>query len=58
MSKSVQGITSAPRNFVKSPVTPDAIARIQSSVAKQNGGGVPKDSYVGRMQKAAAKFSK
>ena len=30
------------------------VVRIQSTIAKSNGGGVPKHSYVGRMQKVVA----
>lgn len=55
MSKSARGGAQAPRSSVKSPTTPAAVARAQGAVARQNGGGVPKGSYVGRMQQAAAK---
>lgn len=58
MSKSARGAAPAPRNSVKSPITSAAVARVQGSVARQNGGGVPKGSYVGRMQQAAAKAPK
>jgi len=58
MSKSARGGTQARRRPVKSPITPEALARVQGAVAKQNGGGVPKGSYVGRMQKVAAKEAK
>ena len=34
--------------------TPSVVARIQRAVAVQNGGQVPKGSYVGRMQRAVA----
>lgn len=58
MSKSARSGVPAPRNSVKSPITSSAVARVQSAVARQNNGGVPKDSYVGRMQQAAAKAPK
>lgn len=51
MTKSARGAAPAPRASVKSPTTPAAVARVQSGVAGQNGGGVPKGSYVGRMQR-------
>ncbi|RUS35415.1 hypothetical protein BC938DRAFT_484019, partial [Jimgerdemannia flammicorona] len=38
----------------KTPMTPKAAARIQSSVAKQSGGGVRKDTFAARVQSAAA----
>lgn len=57
-SKSARGVASAPRTFVKSATTQSAVARVQSAVARQNGGGVPKDSYVGRMQQTVAKAPK
>jgi len=37
----------------KSPMTPEAAARIQSSTAKKNGCKVEKGSFVGRAQRAA-----
>lgn len=58
MSKSARGGVPVPRKTVKSPITSAAVARVQSAVARQNSGGVPKDSYVGRMQQAAAKAPK
>ncbi len=58
MSKSARGGAQAPRSSVKSPITPAAIARVQGAVARKNGGGVSKGSYVGRMQKAEAKAPK
>lgn len=54
MSKSARGAAPAPRASVKSPITPAAVARVQGAVARQNGGGVPKGSYVGRMQQTLA----
>lgn len=36
------------------PLTPIALRRIQGAVAKSNGGGVPKGSYVSRMQRHLA----
>lgn len=39
----------------KSPMTSEAAARIQSSVAKQNGGSIPKGSFAARAQSSAAK---
>lgn len=36
----------------KSPMTPEAAARIQSGTAKKNGGKVEKGSFVGRAQRA------
>ncbi|MDG5901560.1 hypothetical protein ACE02Y_13110 [Shewanella xiamenensis] len=41
----------------KAPMTPSAAARIQSSVAKSNGGTVPKGSFGSRAQSSAAKNS-
>lgn len=38
--------------------TPAAAARVQSAVASKNGGQVPKGSYAGRIQSAAAKGGK
>lgn len=35
-------------------ITPAAVARVQGAVAAQNGGQVPKGSYVGRMQRVVA----
>ncbi len=58
MSKSARGATPAPRSSAKSPTTPAVVARVQSGVARQNGGGVPKGSYVGRMQNIVAKAGK
>jgi len=37
----------------RNPTTPKAASRMQSGVAKDNGGTVPKGNYVGRIQKAA-----
>lgn len=39
----------------KSSMTPDAVARIHSSEAKQNGGSVTKGSFTARAQSSAAK---
>ena len=39
---------------VSNPITGAAVARVQSAVATQHGGGVPKGNYVGRMQRAVA----
>lgn len=39
----------------KSPMTPNAAARIQGATAKANGGVVPKGSFATRAQSAAAK---
>lgn len=36
------------------PMTPEAVARIQSSEAKAHGGGVPKDSFTSRAQRVVA----
>lgn len=58
MSKSARSVALAPRTFVKSPTTQAAVARVQGVVARQNGGGVPKGSYVGRMQQTVAKAPK
>lgn len=38
----------------KTPMTPEAAARIQSGTAKQNGGQVDKGSFSSRAQSAAA----
>lgn len=55
MSKSARGGAPAPRNSNKSPTTPAVVARVQGAVATRAGGGLPKGSYVGRMQRAASK---
>jgi hypothetical protein len=36
------------------PTTAAAVARMQSAVARANNGAVPKNSHVGRMQRAVA----
>jgi hypothetical protein len=41
----------------KTPMTPQAAARIQSATAKQNGGSVPKGSFAAKATSAAAKNS-
>ncbi|PSW26016.1 hypothetical protein C9I94_05545 [Photobacterium swingsii] len=41
----------------KTPMTPSAAARIQSTVAKANEGQVAKGSFAARAQSAAAKNS-
>lgn len=41
----------------KTPMTPEAASRIQSSTAKQNSGSVPKGSFAARAQSGAAKNS-
>lgn len=58
MSRSARGVANAPRTPIKSATSPAVIARVQSAVAKQNDGKVPKDSYVGRMQKTVSKGGK
>jgi len=58
MSKSASGGAIAPRISAKSPTTSSTVARVQPAVARQNGGGTPKGSYVGRMQRTVAKASK
>lgn len=55
MSKSARGGAPAPRSFAKSPTSPAAASRVQGAVARQNGGGIPKGSYVGRLQRTVAK---
>ena len=42
----------------KTPMTKTAAARIQSSAAKNNGGGAPKGHFSGRAQKASTNNSK
>ncbi|QSX39782.1 hypothetical protein [Shewanella cyperi] len=42
----------------KTPMTPEAAARIKSNEAKQNGGKVGKDSFSARADRAAAKNQK
>ncbi|TFH93606.1 MULTISPECIES: hypothetical protein [Vibrio] len=37
----------------KTPMTPEAAARIQGNAAKKNGGNVPKGDFAGRAQRAA-----
>lgn len=39
----------------KNPMTKDAASRIQSSEAKDHGGGVPKGSFASRAQSTADK---
>lgn len=39
----------------KTPMTKEAAARIQSSEAKEHGGGVPKGGFASRAQRAAEK---
>lgn len=58
MTRSARSAAKAPRTPAKSATTPAAVARVQSTVAHQNGGGVPKGSYVGRMQQTLAKAGK
>lgn len=58
MNKSARSAAPAPHSSVKSPTTPAAVARVQSAVARQNGRGVPKGSYVARMQNTVAKAGK
>ncbi|MGI2150581.1 hypothetical protein ACRN97_18500 [Shewanella baltica] len=41
----------------KTPMTPQAAARIQSSTANQNGGTVAKGSFAAKAQSAAVKNS-
>lgn len=55
MSKPTQCGAPGPRPSAKSPTTPATVARVQGAVADRNGGGVPRGSYVGRMQKTVAK---
>lgn len=54
MSKLASSGAQSSRIPVKSRTTPAVSARVQGAVAKQNGGGVPKGSYIGRLQHAAA----
>ncbi len=58
MTKSVRTAATAPRSAAQSSTTTAAVARVQGAVARQNGGGVPKGSYVGRMQQTVAKTGK
>ncbi len=58
MTKSARGAAPAPCSSAKSSTTSAAVARVQGAVARQNGGGVPKGSYVGRMQNTVAKAGK
>lgn len=55
MSKTTKSGAPAPRPTPKVPVNQSAVSRMQSAVATKHAGGVPKDTYVGRMQKALAK---
>ncbi|QLE84041.1 hypothetical protein FLM48_02440 [Shewanella sp. Scap07] len=41
----------------KTPMTPQAAARIQGATAKQNGGSVAKGSFAAKAQSAAANNS-
>lgn len=52
MSKSIKNASH------KTAVTQADVSRIQSTVAKQYEGKIPKGSYVGRMQSALAKQQK
>lgn len=36
------------------PITPADVSRIQGAVARTHGGGTPKGSYVGRLQRQVA----
>jgi len=58
MPKSAQTSPVAAGRHTKSPTTASVAARVQSAVAKQHGGGAPKGSYAGRLQKAAVKPAK
>lgn len=58
MTRSARSVANAPRTPVKSATSRAAVARVQSAVAHQNGGGVPKGSYVGRMQQTVSKAGK
>jgi hypothetical protein len=50
-----QNAPNGPQQSGKStPMTPADAARIQSATAKSHGGQVPKDSFAGRAQSAAA----
>jgi len=40
---------------MKQQMTPEAAARIQSSIARKNGGKIPSDSFAARAQRAATK---
>lgn len=54
MTNSTRSAASTTRMPIKSPTTPAAAARVQSVIARQNGGGVPKGSYAGRLQQTVA----
>ncbi|MEC6816716.1 hypothetical protein VXS05_16960 [Photobacterium toruni] len=43
---------------VKTPMTPEAVRRIQSDTAKKNGGKTPKGSFSSRAQSVIDKKSK
>ena len=57
MSKSAHSM-SATRSATKTPITPQAVVRVQAAVATQHGGGLTKGVYVGRMQRTVAKTPK
>lgn len=57
MAKTARGGAPAPRSSQKTTTRPADAARIQSAIAPQHGGGIRKGSYVGRMQRSAAKNS-
>lgn len=57
MTKPVRNSTPKPQSSVKSTTRSADVKRIQVVVAKQKDGGVPKGSYVGRMQRVVAKRS-
>ena len=55
MAKNPRGGAQAPRSSAKTTTRPADVARVQSAVSTQHEGGVRKGSYVGRMQRTAAK---
>lgn len=55
MSKNTKSGSPSRRPPPQVPVSQTAVSRVQSTVAKKHAGGVPKDAYVCRIQRALAK---
>ena len=50
-------MSKASKSTARVSTTVAAVARVQSTVARANGGRLPRGSYVGRLQATAAKHS-
>ena len=53
-TKNTRGLSREPATAI----TAKDVRRVQSAVARQHDGKVPRDSYVGRMQRIVAKNSR